>query len=76
MPKDHKIKVSTKGKCSVSLYCRMCGDHYELTGLGSSELDRLYNRFETKELIQDIIPEVPAKWKDLLISHICPTCVD
>lgn len=69
-----KVKVSKNGNCSVSMYCRKCGTRYELTGFSSEQNERLYRRDETKEHIQDIIPEVPAEWRELFVSMTCPSC--
>lgn len=69
-----KVKVSKNGKCSVSMYCRVCSTKYELTGFSSEQNERLYRRDETKEHIQDIIPEVPAEWRELFVSRTCPSC--
>ena len=69
-----KVKVSRNGKCSVAMYCSNCKEKFELTGFSSEQNERLYNRDETKEKIQDIIPEVPAKWRELFVSRLCPDC--
>lgn len=69
-----KVKVSKNGKCSVSMYCCNCSEKFELTGFSSEQNERLYRRDETREKIQDIIPEVPAEWRELFISRICPDC--
>ena len=69
-----KVKVSNKGKCSVAMYCNNCSTHYELTGFSSEQNERLYNRDASREKIQDIIPEVEPKWRELFISRICPEC--
>lgn len=36
------------------------------------QLDRINNRFETKELIQRIVPDLPADQREFLISGITP----
>ena len=72
--KVKKVKVSRNGKCSVSMYCKKCSTRIELTGFSSEQNDRLYRRDETREKIQDIIPEVPAKWRELFVSGMCPDC--
>lgn len=69
-----KVKIANNGKCSVGIFCLTCNVDYELTGLDSVQLERLYNRNETKEKIQDILPDVSAEWRELLISHTCPKC--
>lgn len=69
-----KVKVSSNGKCSVSMYCKKCSERFELTGFSAEQNERLYNRQDTKEKIQDIIPEVPPKWMELFVTGTCPTC--
>ena len=72
--KKIKVKVTNKGKCSVSMYCTVCSKHYEMTGFSSEQNERLYNRSETGEKIQAIIPEVDKGWREMFLSKICPEC--
>lgn len=72
--KKIKVKVTNKGKCSVSMYCTVCSKHYEMTGFSSEQNERLYNRSETKESIQSIIPEVDKGWREMFVSKTCPEC--
>ena len=69
-----KVKVSSNGKCSVAMYCKSCSERFELTGFSSEQNDRLYRRDETREMIQDIIPEVPVKWRELFVTGWRPDC--
>ena len=69
-----RVKVANDGKCSVAIYCQECKVQYELYGLSSDQNEKLYNRDETKEHIQDIIPNVPAEWRELFVSRTCPSC--
>ena len=36
------------------------------------QLDRIGGRFDTKELIQEIIPDVPAPLREFIMSGITP----
>ena len=69
-----RVKVTNKGKCEASMYCNFCKVHYALTGFSHEQCERLYNRSETKEKIQDIIPEVEPKWREMFVSRTCPDC--
>ena len=72
--RTRRIKVTDKGKCSVSMYCQKCSVRYTLTGFSSEQNERLFRRDETKELVQDIIPEVAPRWRELFVSSNCPDC--
>lgn len=74
MAKGKRVKVTNKGACSVSMYCQKCSVRYTLTGFSSEQIDRLYNRSETKEREKDIIPDVAPEWRELFISRTCPDC--
>jgi hypothetical protein len=69
-----RVKVAKEGKCEVGIFCRKCGVDYIMTGFSTEQHDRLFNRDETKEHIQDIIPNVPAEWRELFVSRTCPSC--
>ena len=69
-----RVKVTNKGTCQVGIFCRNCGVDYIMTGFSKEQHDRLWNRDETKELIQDILPEVAPEWRELFKSHTCPKC--
>lgn len=69
-----RIRVSRNGKCSVSLYCQTCKRRFEIYGLSAEQNERLYERSDTRQIIDEIIPEVPAEWRELLFCHECPDC--
>ena len=71
-----RIKVTDNGKCSVTMYCHDCWTEYELRGFSNEQLDRLYERHCTNEPIQDILPEVDPKWREMFKSATCPDCWD
>lgn len=69
-----KVKVTNKGKASISINCFCCNNRYEMQGFSHDQAERLYNRGITGEKIQDIIPDVDKGWREMFISSTCPEC--
>ena len=59
-----RVKVTNKGKCSVSMYCQKCSVHYTLTGFSSEQHDRM-------EPLQRHTGELPAfRKEDRIVREI------
>ena len=69
-----RVKVADDGDREVGRFCRECGTDYIMTGFSDDQAVRLLKRYETKEHIQDIIPNVPAEWRELFVGGMCPKC--
>lgn len=68
--------VETKTKeptVNVSIRCLCCKKN-QTVALTPRELSRIEHRRETGEMIQDIIPHLPPKTRELFISQICGNC--
>lgn len=55
----------------VYVTCPMCGNEYEVPC--TLEQWVLFTS-EDRPHVQDIFPELSAEARELLISHICPSC--
>lgn len=61
-----------KSVCTVKITCRKCGKVYEFPVF----VDDL-EKYTTRQMnIQDALPYVSPEYRELIISHICPTCWD
>lgn len=60
-------------KINVNVPCSFCGSEYviEMTMAQFNELQSPHRRY-----IQDIIPELAPKMRELFISGMCPKCWD
>lgn len=56
-----------------SIRCLAC-KKTQTVALTPGELTRIEHRRETGEMIQDIIPHLPPKTRELFISQICGSC--
>ena len=61
-----------KSVCIVKLTCRECGNTFEFPVF----VDDLEKYTERKEGIQYALPYISPEYRELIISHICPTCWD
>jgi hypothetical protein len=58
--------------CTVKITCSKCGKTYEFPVF----VDDL-EKYTTRQMnIQDALPYVSPGYRELMISHICPICLD
>ncbi len=60
-----------KEVCIQSITCRKWGKTFEFPTFRED-----FERFEKGEGIQYVMPYISPEYRELLISHICPTCWD
>ena len=69
--------MSTKGKTyAIQIFavdCIVCGKTCTMS-ITREQADRINNRYENHEHIQDIIPEVEPEIREMLVSGLCSEC--
>ena len=68
--KNHYIEVDPKVNKDALVYCKSCGDAYIFKGLDG---DEIRNRVEN---IQDLLPNLAPKYREMFLSGLCPKCWD
>lgn len=58
----------------VRFVCPMCKKEHYLYDLPESKVERVINRRETGEYIQDIFPELSANNREKFITGYCDKC--
>lgn len=58
--------------CTVKITCSKCGKTYEFPVF----VDDLEKYTKRQEHIQYVLPYISPEYRELIISHICPTCWD
>jgi DNA-directed RNA polymerase subunit RPC12/RpoP len=58
--------------CTVKITCSKCGKTYEFPVF----VDDLEKYTKRQEHIQYALPYISPEYRELIISHICPTCWD
>lgn len=58
---------------NVSIRCLAC-KKTQTVALTPGELSRIEHRRETGEMIQDIIPHLPADTRELFVTQVCGNC--
>lgn len=61
-----------KSVCIVKITCRKCGKTFEFPVF----VDDLEKYTKRQEGIQYVLPYISPEYRELIISHICPTCWD
>lgn len=61
-----------KTVCTVKITCRKCGKTFEFPVF----VDDLEKYTKRQEGIQYALPYISPEYRELIISHICPTCWD